>query len=341
MSDPSSRPHAVDDPQSVGEPRADSPFADLGSDAQPWLDSLDRLRASLNRTVRDARREPAGETPTSGALLDLLPEDARSRLERVATELAARPDPFGLEADGVRSVLPILWALHQYWFRVTSRGLDRIPSEGPAILVANHGGVLPFDGAMIGTEVLLHLATPRIPRPLVARFVEDFGPIERLLQRIGGVVGRRTEFRQLIERGELVLVFPEGVDGILKPVQARNQLQSFHPGFAEEAIRQQVPIIPIAIAGPEDQAPLLADLGPLAERLGLPAFPITPTFPLLGPLGLLPYPVRYRIDVGQPFTEPAPLEPEALEGRAKAVAGRVRSELDRRLARLRNISRLE
>ena len=309
------------------------PFATDGTDPEPWLDTLDRLR---ERTVsaRPQRYEERSE------VLGLLPADVLARLDVLTDRLAAERDPFGMTADGLRTALPICWALHQAWFRVTSKGIDRIPTDGPAILVANHGGLLPFDGAMLAMDVLLRLPVPRLVRPLVARFVEDIGPVDRFYRRIGAVRAHRPEFQRLLERGELVLVFPEGVEGATKPLPARYRLQHFHPGFAEEAIRAQVPIVPIAIAGPDDQAPLLADLQPLAKLLGLPVFPITPTFPLLGPLGLLPYPVRYRIDVGRPFLEPSPRDPADAPKCAEAVAGRVRGEIQRRLTRLRDIPRL-
>ena len=310
------------------------PFATDGTDAEPWLDALDRFRARTEPAV------PLRSEERSDLLLGLLPADVASRLDVVTHRLDAEPDPFGMTADGLRSALPVFWAIHEAWFRVTSQGVDRIPSEGPAILVANHGGLLPFDGAMLATHVLLRLAVPRVVRPLVPRFVQEIGPLDRFYRRTGSVTARRDEFRRLLERGELVLVFPEGVEGITKPLPARYRLQHFHPGFAEEAIRAQVPIVPIAIAGPDDQAPLLADVKPLAKLLGLPAFPITPTFPLLGPLGLLPYPVRYRIDVGRPFVEPSPRPPADPARRAVAVASRVRGEIQRRLTRLRDVPRL-
>ena len=304
------------------------PFALAETAAEPWLGALERLRTRV-----EAETAPRPEQRRT-ALLSLLPDEVVARLDHLTARLALQPDPFGLEPEALRSALPLFWALHQAWFRVTSQGIDRIPTHGPAILVANHGGLLPFDGAMLATDVVLRLPVPRLIRPLVARFVEEMGPVHRFYQRMGAVIGRREEFRRLLDDGELVLVFPEGVEGITKPLPARYHLQHFRPGFAEEAIRAQVPIVPIAIAGPDDQAPMLANVKPLARLLGLPAFPITPSFPLLGPLGLLPYPVRYRIDVGRPFVEPQPLEPADAPGRAEAVAGRVRGEIQRRLTRL-------
>jgi 1-acyl-sn-glycerol-3-phosphate acyltransferase len=108
-------------------------------------------------------------------------------------------------------------------------------------------------------------------------------------------------------------VFPEGMAGIKKRAAERYVLQPFHLGFVEESLRHRVPIIPVAVVGADDQAPVLWDLQPLAKLLGLPFFPITPTFPLLGPLGLLPYPVHYEIAYGEPFRFYDEFPPEAVE----------------------------
>ncbi len=125
---------------------------------------------------------------------------------------------------------------------------------------------------------------------------------QRLYARVGQVVGTRENFSDLLRDGQLVLVFPEGVAGIRKTIAQRNRLQTFHMGFVEEALKSGTPIVPTAVVGTDDQAPVLYDFQGLAKRLGLPALPITPRFPLLGPLGLLPYPVRYRIVYGEPMT---------------------------------------
>ena len=119
--------------------------------------------------------------------------------------------------------------------------------------------------------------------------------------RVGQVIGTRKNFADLLQDGQLVLVFPEGIDGIRKNVTQRYRLQNFRVGFVEQALREGAPIIPMAYVGSDDQSPILYDIKPLAKRLGLPVLPITPTFPLLGPLGLLPYPISYKIVYGEPL----------------------------------------
>jgi 1-acyl-sn-glycerol-3-phosphate acyltransferase len=153
--------------------------------------------------------------------------------------------------------------------------------------------------------------------------------------RVGQVIGTRENFRELLRNGQIVLVFPEGVEGIRKRAAERYVLQRFHLGFVEESLHHRVPIVPVAIVGADDQAPILYDVKPLAKLLGLPVFPITPTFPLLGPLGLLPYPVKYEIRYGEPlhfyedFSPDAITDPHAVRYMAEQVRRRIQEMVDR------------
>jgi 1-acyl-sn-glycerol-3-phosphate acyltransferase len=300
-----------------------------------WIEALDRLTTRIAVPLRPAR--PADPTPprvseiSDGALASRgiarwLGDAERRRLAALRAAQVGRDDPFGLDVSAVERALPVMLALYRYWFRVQSEGHEHLPRRGGAILVANHGGLLPFDGAMAALDALLHTDPPRLLRPLVARFVRDLPLLRDFYAGIGPVIGTRDNFRQLLERRELVLVFPEGVDAICKTVPDRYRLQHFHPGFVEEAVRLRVPVIPVAIIGPDDQAPILYDVKTIARWLRLPAFPITPTFPWLGPLGLLPYPVRYRIVYGEPLAlyEQAPREAASDRVRMNEMAARVR-----------------
>lgn len=277
MSDPGSGPLGEIVDGLLGEP-----VSLQGTEEAVWRDALDGLRARLRER---------------GAL----PERPR-----------APDDAFGLDWMALERARPAFEFLYHRWFRVRSSGHENIPWEGPAIFVANHGGLLPFDGAMLVTDALLH--RDRLLRALVDRWVRELPFVRPLFASLGQVIGTRENFRGLLAADEWVLVFPEGMSGIRKSFASRFELEPFHPGFVEEAVRFEVPVVPVAVAGPERQAPLLAELPGLATRLGLPAFPITPTFPWLGPLGLVPYPVRYRIHYGPPIpaTELARGEPQEL-----------------------------
>jgi 1-acyl-sn-glycerol-3-phosphate acyltransferase len=118
---------------------------------------------------------------------------------------------------------------------------------------------------------------------------------------VGQIIGTRENFSDLLDDGQMVLVFPEGMEGVRKTIAQRYRLQPFRVGFVEHALRARSPIVPMAVIGSDDQTPILYDLKSLARRLGLPVLPITPTFPFLGPLGLLPYPVSYKIVYGEPL----------------------------------------
>lgn len=260
-------------------------------EAELWMQALDGLRERLRR--QGALPELPEERP------ELPNEDG---------------DPFGLDPETIERVRPFFEFLHRRWFRVRSQGFDHVPAEGPAILVANHGGVLPFDGAMLIMDGLLRGKPPRVLRALVDRWVEELPVVRPFYAAVGQVIGTRENFRALLTRGDRVLIFPEGTAGIGKSFLSRFQLERFHPGFVEEAVRARVPIVPVALMGPESQAPVITDLRNLARRIGMPTLPITPTFPLLGPLGLIPLPVRYRIHYGPPIL------PDELAARAPGLA---------------------
>ena len=244
------------------------------------------------------------ELPESTSWLDrLLNGDERRRLAALAhlVEGEAPYDRFGFSPSAVRAAFPVMHALYRYYFRVTSSGHEHVPSAGPAILAGNHGGLLPFDGAMTVVDLFLHTDPPRLTRAIVERWAGTLPWVNIFYARVGQVIGTRENFANLLADGQSVLVFPEGVDGIRKPITQRYRLRRFHVGFVEQALLARAPIVPVAVIGADDQTPILYDIKPLARRLGLPVAPITPTFPWLGPLGLLPYPVRYRIVYGEPL----------------------------------------
>lgn len=310
-----------------------------------------------NRTVAPCHGRGEGERPLTSHRLRTprlskvdLPEDSR-RAERLLHEedrrrLAALShmvgrgnefDRFGFSPAALRRVFPIFYALYRIYFRVQSQGHEHIPIDGPALLVANHGGLLPFDGAMGVMDALLHTDPPRLPRAMVERWAGTLPFVNVFFARMGQVVGTHENLSDLLEEGQLILVFPEGVAGIRKRISQRYQLQAFHVGFVEEALRSRASIVPMAFIGAEYQAPILYDLQPLAKRIGLPALPITPTFPWLGPLGLLPYPVRYRIVYGEPLNFHDRFGPEAGEDArlVKRLAHQVRAAVQQLVDRNR------
>jgi 1-acyl-sn-glycerol-3-phosphate acyltransferase len=288
------------------------PDCALGRDPFEGVDQPDPLLDALAippraRPGRAPGGPDAGAEPPRNLLERFVGADVRRRLAALEAQ-APRGAPFSPAA--LRRAVPPFLALYRAWFRVQSRGHEHLP-QGPALLVANHAGLLPFDGAMATLDVLLHSEPPRLPRALFDRFAARIGPVRRFFESAGAVLASREAFGALLRAGELVLVFPEGMDGIVKPVSQRYRLQHFHTGFVRQALEHRVPVVPVAIIGSDDQAPILYDVKPLARRLGLPVAPITPTFPWFGPAGLLPYPVGYRIVYGEPLDLAARAGPDA------------------------------
>jgi len=251
-------------------------------------------------------------TPTLGEielddlkeLIDHLLSDHERRVLAGLAQLVegeAPYDRYGFSPHVLKRAFPIFHTLYRLYFRVKSEGHEHIPTEGPAILAGNHGGLLPFDGAMGIVDIALNTDPPRLARAIVDRWAGSLPWVNIFYARVGQVIGTRKNFADLLGDGQLVMVFPEGIDGIRKTVAQRYRLQNFRVGFIEQALREQAPIVPMAYVGTDDQTPILYDIKPLAKRLGLPVLPITPTFPLLGPLGLLPYPVAYKIVYGEPL----------------------------------------
>jgi len=287
--------------------------------------------------TRVPRLSELEDPPAEGLLGPLLAPEHRRRLTALAhlVEGGAPYDRFGFSPDVTRRAFPIVHALYRAWFRVRSEGVEHLPAEGAAILAANHAGLLPFDGAMAVLDVVLRTDPPRLPRAVVDRWAGSLPFVNVLFARLGQVVGTRENFADLLDDGQLVLVFPEGMAGVLKRVTQRYRVQSFRTGFVELALERRVPIVPMAIVGSDDQAPILFDLQPVARALGLPALPITPTFPWLGPLGLMPLPVRYRIVYGEPmefhrqFGPEGANDPRLVRYLSRQVRRRVQQLLDR------------
>jgi 1-acyl-sn-glycerol-3-phosphate acyltransferase len=212
-------------------------------------------------------------------------------------------DDFGYDPELAREVLlPLAKPLYDNYFRVRTLGVERIPNEGPALLVANHSGTIPLDAVMVQYAVATEHPQKRTIRNVAANLaftVPFFGPLAR---KTGNAVACDEDADELLKRGELVGVYPEGYKGVGKGWRERYKLQRFgRGGFVELALRRRVPIIPISVVGAEEAYPMIANAKFLAKALGFPYFPITPTFPLLGPLGMLPLPSRWVIEFGEPI----------------------------------------
>jgi 1-acyl-sn-glycerol-3-phosphate acyltransferase len=244
-----------------------------------------------------------------------------------------QPDTFGLDVQLRQSILPAFRFLHDRYWRVEVTGAEHVPRSGPVLMVANHSGALPFDGAMIVTAVELRCG--RTLRFLYDRFVDNLGPVASFYRKVGGAVASRDSAVRLLEQGQPVLLFPEGVSGVAKPFGDRYRLRTFSPGFARIAMMLDVPIVPVAVVGAEEIYPLVGRAEAIGKSFGAPYLPITPFFPLLGLLGALPLPTKWSIRFGRPLRL-APPDGEVRPQRAQAEAIRVRRVIQAMVTRLKS-----
>jgi 1-acyl-sn-glycerol-3-phosphate acyltransferase len=252
-------------------------------------------------------------------------------------------DEFGYDPAYEQKVLPLFDFLYEKYFRVELHGVERIPAEGRCLLVANHSGTLPVDGMMLRLGVRREHPDHREVRWLAEDTIFHLPFLGSFTNRMGAVRACQENAERLLDHGALVAVFPEGMKGIGKLFRDRYKLQRFgRGGFVRLCMRTRTPVVPVAIIGSEETNPMLARVEHLAKAVGLPYLPVTPTFPLLGPLGLLPAPTKWKIYFGAPIdfsgygAESA--DDEILVGRvAEGVRAEIQSMLDRAIAGRRSV----
>jgi len=276
--------------------------------AESVADFLRRVRTGIE----------GGFDPVTAAnrAADELPQ----RLARLVQILSRRvrgdyhEDEWGFDEEFAEAVYPVFEFLYDAWWRVDATGVRNVPAHGRALLVSNHAGSLfPFDASMILLAIMKQHPLPRWARFLVLDWAFVLPFISAFMRRVGGLPASKHNAARLLEQDEVVMVFPEGVKGTGKQFSERYRLQRFgRGGFVQVALRTGSPIIPVAVVGSEEIYPKLGNARPVARAVGAPFVPITPTFPWLGPLGLVPLPSKWRIE----FCEPIDLsehEPDAAD----------------------------
>jgi 1-acyl-sn-glycerol-3-phosphate acyltransferase len=271
-------------------------------------------------------------------------DDARGLLPAIEPE--RRVTDWG-RSERVEGVLDrtLVDFLYHYWFRVEVEGIEHIPSTGGALLVSNHGGVIPPDATMIAKAIKEEHARPRPLHLTVEHFFKGYPGLSMLVAKLGGVPAHPANVHRLLhDEEQLVLVFPEGAKGTEKLFKDRYRLRRFgRGGFVEAAMRAGAPIVPIAVVGAEEAMPAFAQMNPLKKLTGLIYFPLTPTFPHFGLLGGMVYlPAKFRIR----FLEPIPTdqwgdEPwndrALVQEVAEDIRGRIQDELHGMLAKRRSV----
>jgi 1-acyl-sn-glycerol-3-phosphate acyltransferase len=248
------------------------------------------------------------------------------KVERAVVHVnSAGFDEWGLDPQALKATLAATEWIYRKYFRVQAVNIDRIPS-GRCLLIANHGGQVPIDGMLIAMATLLDGKPPRVARGMVERWFPSIPFISTLFMRCGGMVGDHRNCRLLLERDECVLVFPEGVKGSGKSIYDRYQLQKFGTGFVRLALESKAPIVPVGVVGCEETYPGIYNFKKLARLVGAPYLPVTPFFPLLGAVGMLPLPTQVTLRFGEPIH--FDLDPEAPDAEVQVLVDRVRTALD-------------
>lgn len=264
--------------------------------------------------------ETLGEITTSPEL--------KARVDRLPTPLGPYGvDPFGFDPNYVKRAAGFFAWLYRYYFRVETFGIDNIP-DGRAIVVGNHSGQLPFDGIMINASAMLEREPPRYFRAMIERFVPSTPFASAFMARTGQVLGTPENAKRLLDAGEALLVFPEGVRGLNKTWNHRYQLQRFGRGFMRLALETRTPVVPVVVIGAEEQAPALINSRSLSRMFGVP------TFPILAQGVPIPAPTKYRIHYGAPmdFDGDYNEEDEIIQRKVDEVRAAMRDLIQRGLA---------
>jgi 1-acyl-sn-glycerol-3-phosphate acyltransferase len=241
------------------------------------------------------------------AAVELFGDAAEQRLAQFLAFLRHRlngeyeVDDYGFDPQITEKFfLAALRPIAEKWFRIEVRGAENIPTDGGALVVSNHSGTVPVDGLM--TMYSVHDSTGRFLRPLGADLVFRLPVVSEVARKGGATLACNEDAERMLSAGELVGVWPEGFKGIGKPYADRYKLQRFgRGGFVSAAMRTGVPIVPLSVVGAEEIYPLVGNIPSLARLLGVPYIPITPFFPLLGPLGLVPLPSKWLLEFGEPI----------------------------------------
>jgi 1-acyl-sn-glycerol-3-phosphate acyltransferase len=252
-------------------------------------------------------------------------------------------DAYGSDSRFAETLEPLVEFLYAMWWRVEATGTEHVPARGAALVVANHSGVLPYDGLMVQLAIKREHPAGRLCRMLALDMFALLPVLAPILSKSGSVRASPENAERLLREGELLGVFPEGVKGIGKRFRDRYKLARFgRGGFVRVALRTGAPIVPCAIVGAEEIHPVVGKADWMGRPFGLPYVPLTPTFPWLGPLGLVPLPSKWSIDFGEPIDlreyGPQGAEDPILVNRiAEGVRARLQRMVDGRLARRRSV----
>lgn len=319
--------------------------------AAPAPEDLRQRVEDLERELAAARAEGRAEglLVTLARILDAGARNVSwaslARLQRAIYFAwhSEQTDDFGADPRFAETLEPLLEFLYAVWWRVETTGIEHVPAQGPALVVVNHSGVLPYDGMMVQLAIRHEHPARRMCRMLALDMFALLPVLAPALAKSGAVRANPDNAERLLGRGELLGVFPEGVKGVGKRFRNRYKLARFgRGGFVRIALRTGAPIVPCAVVGAEEIHPIIAKADWVGRPFGLPYFPITPTFPWLGPLGVIPLPTKWSLDFGDPldvseYGKDAADDPILVNRISEQVRSTIQRMIDGRLARRRSI----
>jgi 1-acyl-sn-glycerol-3-phosphate acyltransferase len=320
--------------------RAGAPAArmrECGRVEAPEHTSLSRaLESTAETEERDALSRPAERHPA---------EDRRELLPAIEPERQLNDWGRSERVEGAFDATLIEF-FYRYWFRTEVEGIENVPAEGGALLVSNHAGAMPPDAAMIWKAIRDEHPHPRTLYVTVEHFFKGYPGLSMLIPKLGAVAAHPANVHRLLyDERELVLVFPEGRKGTEKLYKDRYRLRRFgRGGFVEAAMRAEAKLVPVCVVGAEEAMPVFAQMDVLRRLTGLLYFPITPTFPWLGPLGMLAYlPAKFKIRFLEPIDTVSLGGPEAAHDKAlvqtmaQEIRARIQEGLHDMLARRKSV----
>lgn len=252
----------------------------------------------------------------------IIPADLKKHFEKIAKPVGdAGYDPWGFNLESAKAGMATFRWVYKKYFRVETSGIDNVPAEGRALVIANHAGQLPMDGIMIGMSLALRENSPRFARAMIERFFPTVPILGNWMNSVGAVIGDPVNCEKLLARDEVVIVFPEGVRGSGKMYKDAYQLKRFGNGFVRMAMQYGAPIIPVGVVGSEETMPAIANIKPLAQALGVPYIPVAPPFPL---------PAKMYLNYGEPLLFP---NDDASEEEVTARVEQVKAEISKLIAK--------
>lgn len=233
-------------------------------------------------------------------------------------------DPWGFNVDTNKIVYSLFQGVYNKYFRVEAHNVERVPSKGPVLLIANHSGQLPIDGTLIGYAVATREENPRLSRAMIERFFPTVPFLGNLLNQVGAVLGDPTNCAKMLENDEAVIVFPEGIRGSGKLYRDRYQLKRFGTGFMHLAMKHNAAVVPIGVVGCEETIPAIANIKPLAKVLGVPYVPIALPFV---------FPAKVILNFGEPmYFDNAEITEEEVCQRVETVKSEISKLIDKGLS---------